>query len=234
MVQAILASAAGSLISGALDKITGSSDTAGGSSKVLGKDDFLRLLTTQLQYQDPMDPMSNTEFVAQMAQFSSLEQLQNMNSAITQLATQLSGNGLASAAPLLGQQVTLNGSSLTLPGTGSVSLTYALPASAASVAIQVLDGTGTTVRTLAAGAQTGGSHTIGFDGLDDTGQRLAAGTYTYRVQALDAHGETISGAVTGGGRVTGINMEGGQPVLAIGNQRVPLSFVVGLTAGTTQ
>ncbi len=233
MIPAILASVAGGVISGVIKNAIASSGTAEESPQVLGKEDFLRLLTTQLRYQDPLNPLSNEAFIAQTAQFSSLEQLQNMNKALEQLTAQLSGNGAAGAAPLLGREVTVNGSPLTLQETGPVKLGYALPAPAASVFLLVQDEAGTLVRTLAPGQQGSGVHEVTFDGLDDAGRRLPPGSYSYRVLAMDANGRAIPGPVTGGGQVTGINVEGGQILLVIGDRRVPLSSVVGITAGPT-
>jgi len=234
MIPAILMSVAGGVVSTLVNKAIGSSGTAEESSRVLGKEDFLRLLTTQLRYQDPLSPLSNEAFIAQTAQFSSLEQLQNVNKALERLAAQVNSNGSASAAQLLGRQITLNGSPLTLEQTGPVMLGYSLPASAASVSIQVRDETGVLVRTLTPGQQGGGLHQISFDGLDDTGRRLPPGSYSYQVLAMDSAGRTIPGAVTGGGQVTGISVEDGQLLLMLGDQRVPLSSVVGITAGPTQ
>jgi flagellar basal-body rod modification protein FlgD len=111
------------------------------------------------------------------------------------------------------------------------SVGYALPSGASSVAIQVLDASGKAVRTMAVGQQGRGLHQVVFDGLDDEGRRLASGAYTYRVAAVDAGGRLLSGASTGMGRVSGFNVEQGELVLLVGDQRVPLSSVVGVMEG---
>ena len=99
--------------------ITGDVNTTKISSQVGGnavkKDDFLKMLVTQLQYQDPLKPMENTEFTTQLAQFSSLEQLTSINDALSQLkiTSQIQDQGLA--ASLIGKTVEAEGSSVTDP-----------------------------------------------------------------------------------------------------------------------
>jgi flagellar basal-body rod modification protein FlgD len=232
-IPAILATVGGAVVSGLLQGVTGSSTESATASSTLGKDEFLRLLVAQLKNQDPLNPMDNSQFVAQTAQFSSLEQLQNMNKTLDKLAAAQSGNGGAvGASALLGKTVTVNGSPLALDGTRSATLAYALPTTANAVAIRVVDASGTAVRTMVVGQQGAGTHQAAFDGLDDNGRRLSAGSYTYQVAAADATGRAISGVYTGGGQVTGINVEGGTVVLMLGNQRVPLTSVVNVMAGT--
>ncbi len=233
-IPAILASVGGALISGLIQGVTSSSTPSATASSTLGKDDFLRLLVAQLKNQDPLNPMDNSQFVAQTAQFSSLEQLQNMNKTLDKLAAAQSGNGGAvGASALLGKTVTVNGSPVALDGTRSATLAYALPAAATSVAIRVYDESGTAVRTMVVGQQGGGTHQAVFDGLDDNGRRLSAGAYTYQVAAADATGRALSGVYTGGGQVTGINLEGSTVMLMLGNQRVPLSSLVSVIASTS-
>ena len=234
MIPAILATVAGGVLSGVMQKVMGGgSSTESAPSTSLGKDDFLRLLTTQLQNQDPLNPMDNTAFLAQTAQFSSLEQLQNMNSSLQQLLAQTGGAGPASAASLLGRTITANGSSLSLEAGSPASLAYALPTGATSVVLQVQDESGKAVRTLMMGQQGQGPHQVTFDVRDDQGQPLPSGTYTYRVAATDTAGRTLPGVFTGGGQVTGVSMENGQLVLQVGAQRIPLTSVVSVMAGPT-
>ena len=178
-IPAILATVGGAVVSGLLQGVTGSSTESATASSTLGKDEFLRLLVAQLKNQDPLNPMDNSQFVAQTAQFSSLEQFQNMNKTLDKLAAAQSGNGGAvGASALLGKTVTVNGSPLALDGTRSATLAYALPTAANSVAIRVFDASGTAVRTMVVGQQGGGTHQAAFDGLDDNGRRLSAGAYT--------------------------------------------------------
>ncbi|BAS27504.1 flagellar hook capping FlgD N-terminal domain-containing protein [Limnochorda pilosa] len=85
---------------------TGSSEVTQAAQEVMGKDDFLRLLMTQLEYQDPINPVKNEEFAAQLAQFSSLEQMQNLNDAMSMLISlQASTALLSQASSLLGREV---------------------------------------------------------------------------------------------------------------------------------
>ena len=233
-IPAILASVAGAVVSGLVSKVAGSSAETQPATKTLGKDDFLRLLIAQLRNQDPLNPVPNNEFVAQTAQFSSLEQLQNMNKTLEGLAAQSGSGGAASASALLGKTVTVNGSALTVDGVRKGPIGYSLPTGAASVAIRVVNESGNVVRTLIRGQQGSGVHQLPFDGLDDQGRTLPSGLYTYQVVAADAGGRTLPGVYTGGGQVTGVAVEAGGLMLVINNsQRVPLSSVVAVTAGTT-
>jgi flagellar basal-body rod modification protein FlgD len=232
-IPAILMSVAGGVLSSLAQSATSSSQQTKTASQALGKDDFLKLLTTQLQNQDPLNPITNENFIAQTAQFSSLEQLQNMNTVLQQILTQSGGNGVTSSAPLLGKTVSVNGSAVPLDGTQPATLAYRLPTGASTVALQVLNASGTSVRTIPLGSQAAGTHQAAFDGLDDQGQRLASGSYTYRVVALNQTGSAVSGVTTGGGQVTGISMDNGQVMLLVGSERVPLTSVVAITAGST-
>jgi len=230
-VPAILMSVAGGLLSGLVQKVIGSSQQSKAASQTLGKEDFLKLLTTQLSNQDPLNPISNEAFIAQTAQFSSLEQLQNMNKTLEQLLAQSGGTGATSTAALLGRTVTVNGSPVTWDGLKAVPLAYRLPASASTVALQVRDASGTAVRTISLGPTGAGPHQAVFDGLDDQGRRLPAGAYTYQVVAMDKNGIAIPGATTGGGLVTGIGLDSGQVMLVVGSQQIPVSSVVGIATG---
>lgn len=230
-IPAILMSVASGVLSGVIQKAIGaSSGTEAATPQTLDKDDFLRLLTAQLRNQDPLNPLPNAEFLAQTAQFSTLEQLQNMNKTLERLLAQAGSAGPAGAAALLGRGVTVNGSPLNLEDGRPASLRYSLPTSASSVFLQVEDEKGNPVRTMRLGQQGAGPHEVTFDGLDDQGRRLASGTYTYRVLAINGAGTAVRGAITGGGVVTGINVENGQLVLLLGEQRVPLTSVIGVTA----
>jgi len=231
MVGGIIASIAGSVLSGILSRAFGSpAAQPEPQPQALDKEDFLRLLTVQLRHQDPLNPMPNTEFVAQTAQFSSLEQLQNMNRSLAQLLAQSGGGALTGGAALLGRTVSVNAGRLELPAQGPGALAYRLPAAAAGVAVQILDPAGAPARTLFLGAQGAGEHRIAFDGLDDAGRRLPAGAYQYRVRAVDGRGEILPGVVTGAGTVTGLNVEQGRLILLLGEERVPLSEVVSVVS----
>ena len=197
--------------------------------KGLGKDAFLKLLIAQLRNQNPLNPVQGTDFIAQTAQFSSLEQLQQINQSLAQLAASSAGTDRASldavlASGYIGKVVTANGTIIEQGGSSLATLRYNLP-SAASVAIQVSDLQGNPVRTVQLGAKPAGHGEVLFDGLGDDGRPLPPGRYLYTVVATDAAGGSVAGASTASGQVTSISFEGTQPMLMVDGSLIPLSAI---------
>jgi flagellar basal-body rod modification protein FlgD len=209
--------------------------TAGASTgsrlddKDLGKDAFLKLLVAQLRNQNPLNPLQGTDFIAQTAQFTSLEQLQQINQSLAKLASPSTGAGNTSldaalAAGYIGKVVTANGTVMELGGGSPATLHYSLPG-AAAVTIDVIDLQGNSVRTLQLGAQPAGQGAMTFDGLGDDGRLLPSGRYLYTAKATDAAGRNIAGVGTASGLVTDVAFDGTQPLLIVDGHAVPLSAV---------
>lgn len=210
-----------------LDSITApwsppSPDQANG---MLGKDDFLGMLVTQLRYQNPLEPMADTEFIAQLAQFSTLEQMQNMNANLQVNMQLIQSVGNALATSLIGKHVSAVGHSVYLSESGDAQIRYNL-SKGAEVTLKILEKDGDPVRTLVAGSQSSGEHTISWDGKDDAGKRVKEGTYTYQVWAVDAEGNPVASGTYSEGRITGVRFVGGGAVLLVGNMEVNLSDVL--------
>jgi flagellar basal-body rod modification protein FlgD len=184
-----------------VQSVTSTGPPAGGmaaaAGAALGKDDFLRLLITQLRHQDPLNPLDQNQFLAQTAQFTSLEYLQNIASGVEALREAKGGIDLSQAAALLGRTAVAAGRELPFDG-GPAALTFALLEPASSARVDVLDGQGRVVRQLPVGPHETGSATVTWDGLDAAGRVLAPGTYFYRVTAWDAGGQPTPVAVAAG------------------------------------
>lgn len=192
----------------------------------LGQDAFLQLLATQLQYQDPLDPMDSTAFVSQLAQFSELEQMTNMNQTLQTSTQYLASLNNFSATGLIGKQVLVTGDSVQLTEGSSTTVTYNLDGEAAQVTVQIMDAAGNVVRTIQAGAQAAGVQNITWDGLDENGNAMGAGEYTYTVTATAADGAAVTSAAYAQGTVTGIQFDNGAAYLTVNGQEVPLSAII--------
>lgn len=188
--------------------------------QMLGKDDFLKLLVTQLRNQDPLNPLDQNQFLSQTAQFSALEQLQNINTALGDLKTANASSGLAQAATLLGKTVTVAGRDFAFDGSGPVSLPFSVAGSAARVQIQVLDQQGNLLRTLNADAGQPGDYAVSWNGQDSAGRALTPGAYYYRVTVLAGTGAPNAVAVTGQGPLTGFEVRGGALLYKLGGALV--------------
>jgi flagellar basal-body rod modification protein FlgD len=198
---------------------------AHGSNK-LGKDQFLQLLMAQLSHQDPTSPADGNAFVAQLAQFASLEMMQNANSNLESLLAGQAAGNQTSALGLVGKEVLFRTDQLTLAAGTATATSARLAAPAQQVTAVVTDGNGKVVRTMQLGAAPEGSVDVVWDGRDDQGAAQPDGHYTIRVTAADQSGKTVDVEQRSSGAVTGVSFENGVPELLLGEQRLKLSAVV--------
>jgi len=175
---------------------------------------FLLMFTTQLQYQDPMNPLEPHEMSAQLAQFSSVEKLTSIYSSLEDQKDYLASLNNAQAAQLLGKEVDLADNRLRVEGESITKGGYDLPESA-EVEIKIYDKSGNVVRTLDPGKQEAGSYEIQWDGLDDSGEAVPEGTYTFEVSALNEAETFIDITSKVSGTVYGFRLEDGVPYLIL-------------------
>ena len=181
-------------------------------------DSFLVLLTTQLQYQDPLSPLDTNQFTEQLVQFSSVEQSIKTNSKLDELIGLQGNSQLTGALDYIGKTVAVDSPGLYLSG-GSAGITYELSANANQTTIEILDQSGRVVRSLP-GASTAGRHELPWDGKDNLGSDLPDGLYAARISAVDGDGASLLAAQGSIGRVTGIELANGEVVLSIGPLKV--------------
>ena len=191
----------------------------------LGQDDFLKLLITQLQNQDPLKPTDNTEFVSQLAQFSQLEQTAKQADLLQKSLDAQTASLQYTLLPMVGRQVSID-RPLTQLENGQASLTYALEKNAARVQITILDQSSQVVRTLDYTGLQAGLNQTQWDGKDSKGVAMPPGVYEYAISAVDQQGASVVATGHAQLTVTGIRMEDGQSKLAVGTITVDPSEVV--------
>ena len=221
----------------ALSALTGSgttttSATGTTATNTMGKDAFLKLLITQLQNQDPLNPTDSTQFTAQLAQFSSLEQLSNINENLSTLKTSQEAMNNAQAVSYIGKDIVSKGNTLSLKSGQPVACEFNLAKAAASVTVSIYDASGAFVRDIAATGLKAGEQTLTWDGKDRNGNIAADGAYTFEVQAQGSGKETIDATTYSQGTVTGVSFQDGTTYLSLGSGKVALSDVVQITQTT--
>ncbi|SET66044.1 flagellar hook assembly protein FlgD [Variovorax sp. OV084] len=175
--------------------ITGQNATSAATSSNVSNEDseqrFLKLLVTQLNNQDPLNPMQNAELTSQLAQMSTVSGIEKLNSTLSGLVNQTNSNQLLQATSLIGYNVLSPGDTLITkaPEEGkepaSQAFAVELPGTASDVDIKIVDGTGKVVRTISAGSMTEGVNAVTWDGKDDTGAVVPAGAYRFTVDATN-------------------------------------------------
>ncbi|MCD4722029.1 MAG: flagellar hook capping protein [Desulfobacula sp.] len=179
----------------------------------LGQDAFLTMLVAQLQNQDPLNPMDGTDFSAQLAQFSQLEQLINLNGSMDSLAKSFSQNSEGDVVGYIGKQVTGNIDVMNVDK-GTVSGGFYNLGQPADIMVTITDTNGKTVKTLYEGQQNSGSHIISWDGTDNGGKAVTDGSYQYTVLANSGFGFVeVPSTVTG--EVDGVAYNNGKPYLVV-------------------
>ena len=209
---------------------SGTSDSA--TQQLTGNlNTFLQLLTTQLQNQDPMNPMDSDQFTQQLVEYSQVEQQINTNTNLQTLISLQQGGAGSSAVGYLGKTVTVTNGNAPLTN-GTASWNYALGTNAASTTLTVTNANGQTVYT-GAGSTTAGSNTFNWNGEDNSGNQLADGVYTLAVSASASNGAAVQTAVSSTGVVSEVNLSGSTPELMIGSMAVPLSQVAAVQNPTS-
>jgi flagellar basal-body rod modification protein FlgD len=201
------------------------STTQTAPNETVTKDDFLKLLIAQLQNQDPLQPMDNQQFAVQLATFNSLEQLIDINKSLGALQSTQTQTNQFNATSLIGKEIDSSGNSLSLQTGGSTSVNYQLTGNATKVVINIMDSNGSLVRQLQFGVQKAGDQQISWDGKDAAGKSVPGGNYTFEVNAFDLNGKQVTASGRTRGTVTGVKLDGSEPILQLGNLQVPLSTV---------
>ena len=197
------------------------------SDRMMAKDDFLKMLTMQLRYQDPMNPMSNDQFAAQLAQFSSLEALNNINDNIqTQILMNQSMNN-SFMINMIGKDVQSYGNTLRFDG-DSVNIDFQLYADAQNVVVRIYDDTGKEVATLNENNMRVGDRKITWDGKTRNGEVANYDTYSFVVEATNKDGHRIPVETMNNGVVSGITYEGGMPYLIVNGAYVSIRDIISI------
>lgn len=191
---------------------------------------FLELLVTQLQNQDPLEPMDATEFTNQLIMFSSVEQQIYQNSNLEMLLEATYVNQVAGLSGYLGTTIEGAGDSFNLEN-GSATFTYDMLSDAEDSTLLISDADGNPVYS-APGEFNSGKHTYTWDGVDSDGVQLADGEYSFKLAALDADGEPVDYAPTVFGNVTSAGAEEGVVTLFMGDVPMPLGNLLSVTQPT--
>jgi flagellar basal-body rod modification protein FlgD len=208
-------------VAGTTNTSSNTATTSSSKTSALGQDQFLTLLVAQLQNQDPLNPADATEFTSQLAQYSQLEQLFNLNDSMEQLATAQNNSERLSALTLIGQDVVVENSEFTL-SKEPVEIGYKVDGTVTDVDLLIKNSDGKTVATLSASDLSEGNHFLTWDGKNSSGTALDPGTYSIQISAKN--GTTASASVSPLVRseVTGIDLSGSEAkiVTALGEYAI--------------
>jgi flagellar basal-body rod modification protein FlgD len=207
-----------------------SSGTVGGaansnaSTQLAGNfDEFLKLLTTQLQHQDPLSPLDPNQFTQELVQFSSVEQQIQTNSSLSTLISLQQNAQVTSALGFLGHTVVISGTTADLVN-GKATWNYSIN-KPATATINVSDSTGKAVFSATQGV-TSGQQTFTWNGQTSNGNVLSSGTYKISITATDANGQSVAVATQSQGVVSGVDVSQSPPALTVNGQSYPLNQIL--------
>jgi flagellar basal-body rod modification protein FlgD len=210
-------------------KTTGSSATSSAESSsaklTQSYDSFLKLLTTQLQNQDPLSPMESSEFTNQLVQFSQVEQQISQNTKLDKLVSLQNNNQTQASLGFIGLDVEATGNAFTYDGSTPTKMSYTLPETPTSTTIQIKNEKGVIVRTMD-GARSTSRQEVSWDGKKSDGSAAPAGNYTMSVVAPKSDSKLMTATTSVFGRVSGIESGNGNTTLMMGNTSVKMENVI--------
>jgi flagellar basal-body rod modification protein FlgD len=204
------------------------SQTTGTASSVKAtKDDFLKLLVTQMRYQDPMNPMDNAQMTSQIAQLNTVEGINQLNATVTNLQASLMASQSMQSASLIGKTILADGNAINLQS-GSASLSMRLEGPAESVVVDVINSGGRIIKTANLGANAAGIQTFTWDGSTNEGGVAPNGQYTFQVNAKKLNQAVVITPLTQA-TVSGVELTSAGPQLSLNNgTNIAMSTVRGV------
>jgi flagellar basal-body rod modification protein FlgD len=205
-----------------------SAATTATGNQAMGKDAFLQLLVTQLKNQDPLSPQDNGAFVAQLAQFSSLEGINNLNDSVKAISTNVTSSQALQASSLVGRSVITQTDKTLVDTSKSMTGSVAVTSEVGNVSIKITDKDGDTVRTIDMGAQSAGTQSFIWDGKNDNGEVVASGTYTFNATTKNDKGDSVAMTTSLPATVTSVTLSqtGGEMLLNLaGGTSIKLSQI---------
>jgi flagellar basal-body rod modification protein FlgD len=204
--------------------------------KNMGKEDFLELLVTQLRYQDPLSPEDPKDFVAQLAQFSSLEQQINATKTLQDMGELFQGlqesQNMTQGIALLGKTVKGSGNQISVADGKVAEASFQLPQEAKELVVGIFDASGNQVRLLDMGAQGTGLCTINWDGKNSQGTTVDDGTYTFQIAAQDKSGKAITVDPYFTGKVEEVYQDSQGIWVMVNGRQVLLSSIISVLEGS--
>ena len=204
------------------------SSAAGSASSVKAtKDDFLKLLVTQMKYQDPMNPMDSAQMTSQIAQLNTVEGINQLNATVSNLQASLMASQSMQSASLIGKTILADGNAISLLN-GSANLSIRLEGAAESVIVDVINASGRIIKTTDLGANAAGIQSFTWDGSTNEGGTAPNGQYTFQVNAKKLN-QTVAVTPLIQATVSGVEVTSAGPQLSLNNgTNIALSTVRGV------
>ena len=196
----------------------------------LTQEDFLKLFTKQLQYQDPLTPMDNYQMAAQMAQLSTVQALGDMTKSMQNMEAYQASASSLQAVGLIGKKVEATGNTVSIGQDNTVSGGSYHLAKPGHAYIQIFDANGNLVRVIDDGVKEPSKQKLTWDGKSQQGAALPAGNYTFRVSAIDGNNQPIQVTASQIATVTGISFENGVIYLNLGSDKITMNQLIAILA----
>lgn len=206
-----------------INNVTNKGNTAAAKAQT-NYQDFLKLLTTQLQNQDPSAPTDTNQLTQQIATLSQVEQQINTNTNLQTLISMFGSSSAGSLVGYIGKQVETAGDKTVLQNS-LASVVYNLPTSAQTADVQIKDSTGAVVLN-ASGTTFAGRNQVKWDGKDNSGNQMSDGTYTVVITAKDAGGNPMTATTSTVGVATAVDSSSGTATLSLGDVSVALDKIL--------
>ncbi len=205
MASSVSSTSSSSILAALQSQASGSSSTSSTTSAEDMQSRFLNLLVTQLQNQDPLNPMDNSQMTTQLSQISTVSGIEKLNTTLEKLLSSYSDTQNVQAAAMIGKTVLSSGSTLTLGSEGSAMGGITLASAADRVAVSIKNSAGTVVRTMELGTGVAGTKSFEWDGTLDDGTEAAAGAYTFSVTATQS-GKSVTSTALQTGTVNAVTI----------------------------